>query len=264
MNKTKCVAVVTGPARSGTTMVNRIVNSHPEVMSGFELGILLSRIPEHRSSVWKIHSEWMSHGGAQFGLPDGYLEDVDGLTIDEVYGYIAEHKGSKGESFIESLISDSRYFTDKTPEYFFHLHGVVRLVEGSGIPVIAIVKDFDSYLHSLLRRPESYGGNDVSLTLKALRDIPDSVYMVKHESYLRDPSGFAGVIQNIIFDHNPQLERCHLSLGGFQSKIRGKDYPYNNWSPTEMTDDVKERMERFEYIRSEYVECYEGIHCVAG
>ena len=62
MNKLICI--ITGPERNGTTYLKSLIDSHPDIYSGFETGLLLNK---DFKSV-KPFSEWIYHPNNQWGL----------------------------------------------------------------------------------------------------------------------------------------------------------------------------------------------------
>jgi hypothetical protein len=42
------LCIVTGMEHSGTTHLSKILSAHPEIMSGFECGLLLSNIKDYQ------------------------------------------------------------------------------------------------------------------------------------------------------------------------------------------------------------------------
>jgi hypothetical protein len=217
----------------------------------------------------------MSNGGSQFGLPKSYLSDIENVSINEIYSYVSKNKGSGGDNLIQKKIREAPFFTDKTPEYFFFLNEVVDLTNGLDIPVIAIVKDFDSYLYSLARRGSSRPGIPIPLSIEAMRDIPSSVYMFKYENYLKNPNIFISLVEEIVYRHNPNLDVEKLSLEKFEQKIGDEYYPYNNWEKGVLTDaateiksectytseELSQRIKKFEHFKDEYSEFYDKIIC---
>jgi len=69
----KLLCIITGPERNGTTYVEKIICSHPDLFCGFETGILLN----HDFSKSQPFCKWIYHRGFQWGLRKDIKLDND-------------------------------------------------------------------------------------------------------------------------------------------------------------------------------------------
>ena len=151
MSNSVLAAIVTGMPRSGTTLISRILMSHPQVWSGFETGILLREFEN------SIHATWMTHGRWHWGLK---AEDLKRINRTECYEtkfrLLREVAGTKQKygpfSFMHRNFQGSPYVIDKTPQYVFEIDEVLKKTDA---PVFMVYKDFPTYFRSQTSRSES-------------------------------------------------------------------------------------------------------------
>ena len=121
IKENKCVCIITGMERSGTTYISKLVNSHSNIFSGFECGILLEDLNKFDNCL--PFSKWLAHPNFHFGLPKNYLNEIKYYNYDNIYDYIYIHKGSYDDN-IQKLIKKSDFFVDKTPRYIYHFEEI--------------------------------------------------------------------------------------------------------------------------------------------
>jgi len=234
MNKTKCVAIIGGIAKSGTTLLARIINSHSQIFSGVECGILM-KTPETFHTV-KPYAEWLLQGGEFFGLPDSYLDDIKNLSYEEIYNYISLNKGSKGGhkfnegskgDHLQKMMRSTPYFVDKGPRYYMHLKGICEKLKGLNIPIFIICKKFNSLYHSYCVKRNIGVEKVVTKTNVFVQNVQgtfENVYFIRHEEFTADPEEYIQKISRILYEYNPDLAEEQLSLERFAEKINGHHY----------------------------------------
>ena len=75
----KLICIITGPERNGTTLVEKIVFSHPDIFGGFETGLLL----DEDFSTCKPFNKWIYRGRWMWGLSRDI--DLTGKSFKEKY-----------------------------------------------------------------------------------------------------------------------------------------------------------------------------------
>ena len=234
-----CVAIITGMERSGTTLLSKIINSHQDVFSGFECGILLDKLNNFKAVM--PFADWLKHGSWQFGLPNNYLDEIKDVKYAEIYKYIFENKGShcnKNPSNPQNLIKKSNFFIDKTPKYFESFEVIYNKVKGENIPVFIILKHFDDIFYSqCIKRNRSQKSFFISTkkvikSLKYLKEnSPINVYVFSYRNFIINKDKYISKIEEILYKCNPALLKETLSIAKFEKKIEGltPPYPYSNW-----------------------------------
>jgi hypothetical protein len=235
MKQNKCVSIVCGMERNGTTYIGGLINSHSNIFSGFECGILLDNLTSFNREPFV---KWLSHGGWNFGLPKNYTDDIKKLNYNNIYDYIYEHKGTThGKDNLESmLITKSKYFIDKCPAYIYELQDVYNKIKNTQIPIIVVLKNFDHNHHSCcVKRKENITNfiDKIKKTINSLNFIsqlnPENIFVFSYDYFMIDETKGIRMLENIIYRFNPELVYEALTLQNFIKKIESKDYPYKNW-----------------------------------
>jgi len=139
----KLVCIITGPEHNGTTYLKNLLDSHPDIYSGFETGLLLNDDFE-KSIPFK---DRVYHGEFNWGLPKNINLFDKSLTIEDKYSLLYNNKGSyEGDN--QKLIKESKYIVDKTPIYFANLPDVYKRLDSEDIPVIITIKNFEECYNS--------------------------------------------------------------------------------------------------------------------
>lgn len=133
-NEDALAAVVCGMPFSGTTLMSRIICSHPLVNSGFECGLLLSASPHTFEGDAPRFFEWMTSGEP----PHNWLLTADQLTrVCEAQTFYDAYSRLVDSCALFS--EDVPYVLDKTPAYVYNLAKTMRKVPST--PFVVIRKD---------------------------------------------------------------------------------------------------------------------------
>lgn len=184
------LCVVTGMEHSGTTYLSKILSAHPEIMSGFECGLLLSNIKDYQKvGPWYT---WMQDSAdtGQWGiLPKNMKKICNADTYYEAYHLIKQYSGDNGSEKIKNLFRNASYIIDKTPAYVYSLETIMGKIN---VPFLVVRKDivtqYKSYkkrgqaLHFFVMLYMSY----MSSLKKALEKYPDRVMVIDHGELLKD------------------------------------------------------------------------------
>lgn len=226
---TKLAAIVTGMQHSGTTYLNDVINSHSNIMSGFECGILLGDLKNFKQV--KPFSDMLKTGSFQFGLPDDYLEKIKNMNYPEVFDYIQRNKGSKNDLFQQTLMQTCEYFTDKTPDYIYQIETIHNKIKGLNIPILIVLKNYDEIYYSWIIKRELTTDHFNWLILKCIKslkyilDNPNSnIYVFKYNDIITKEAEYNKYIMNIILKHNKTLSNEILSKSNYIRKIKDNTY----------------------------------------
>jgi len=132
---------------SGTTLLSQLLHAHPQVASGAECGILLSKLHEfdRLDPFWGWMAARHSWG---WGLNEDDRQALLGAqSYEEAYGILAVNKGKNTlDPDLRRLFLASDIIYDKTPAYVFQLANVLTKID---VPCCVVVKSwreiYDSY-----------------------------------------------------------------------------------------------------------------------
>lgn len=228
-------AVVTGLEHSGTTYFSRLLNSHPNISSGFECGIFLGNL----SHFGEVHpfSDWLKLGESLFGLPSTYLEDIKNMTYAEVVVYINKNKGSHDGEQQADVRSGSMY-VDKTPSYMRAFPEIYHKIKSIGrpVPIFIVLKSFDQFYHSYsVKRnfSDSVILERAKVTIRTLTFVKENslrdVYVFLYEEVITHEANLSSVMMNILIRYHPSLKKVAL-----RDRLCFQDAPCeSNLSPVE-------------------------------
>uniref|UniRef100_A0A6C0J3K9 Uncharacterized protein n=1 Tax=viral metagenome TaxID=1070528 RepID=A0A6C0J3K9_9ZZZZ len=233
------IGIITGMERSGTTVLHNLINSHSQITSGFECGILLGTLNNFEQN--EPFGVWMRQNRYQFGLEyNKYLDDIKDMTYKEVYQYIGKNKGSHGGHF-QSIMHKSKYFIDKTPRYIYELESVIKKIEGIYIPIIIILKDFDYiYFSQVYKRNQDINEftENIEKCIKTMEFLENNfysnIYLFQCADAVKDKKKLASRLMNILKEYTPNLEEEELSFERWKKKLvvdeKDELYPYRHWT----------------------------------
>lgn len=248
------LCIITGLEGSGTTYLSYILNSHSQVFSGYETGILLTD-PDKFHEI-KPYNTWLSHGSFHWGLPNNFLEIIKNMEYDEIYNYIYINKGSKFENIDmtpQYYIRKSLYFFDKTPRYIYNFKKIYQNLNNNKLPFFLVFKKFNeiytSYVFKRNNTKETFYFNILKIIdlLNWLKENKiKNVYVINFENILE--KNFIKKIQNIIYTYNVKINKEDLNIKMYYSKVLNYDYPYKNWVPCSS----KEQIYTIDFIKKTY------------
>jgi hypothetical protein len=251
MNELACI--ITGPERNGTTLFKKILDSHPDIFSGFETGILLNK----DFSQCAPFCDWIYNKGAHWGLDRDI--SLRGKSFSEKYDLLFEHKGSYyRECAIQNLIRKSRYLVDKTPAYIRKLK-YIRENTCKDVPIFIIIKNFKNYYTScVVKRKESEAVflkkiQSTKYSLEYLNEIENSenIYLFQYEDVINNEPQLVNQIKRILSN---RIDTSHdMSSSLFEEKMQKMqvDYPYSKWIP-ESTQLNEQDFLKYSKIQSNY------------
>ncbi len=233
----KLVAIVTGPERNGTTYLKNLLDSHPNIFSGFETGFLIDD-DFSKSIPW---NDYVIQGNYHWGLPKNINLTDKNLTITDKYKLLLDNKGSY-EGHIQNLIKNSTHIVDKTPAYFRILPQVCERVNNRSVPIIITIKYFQDYYTSLMKREmsEKFFLNlvnqniEVMIWLKKNKGKNRNIYLFCYEDITK-----ARFIRNLKKIISKRIcTDSEMSFEKYEEKINGvsKGNPYYNWKPTKLME----------------------------
>ena len=198
----KLILVITGPEHNGTTYVEKIVYSHPEIFSGIECGILSNKGFFNEEEPF---SEWIYLEEYNWGLNKNIKLDIN-TPIEKRYELLYNNKGS-GSDYIQQLIKESKYLVDKTPFYFRDFEVVYNNIQEYNIPIIISIKSLkENYFSYVIKRnvPEHIFIDRIKLYLDTLRWLNinknklKNVYLFSYNDIIKYNSNFIKKIKEIL------------------------------------------------------------------
>ena len=250
----KLICIITGPERNGTTFVEKIAFSHPDIFSGFETGLLL----DEDFNTCEPFCEWIYRSGYHWGLSKEI--DLTGKSFKEKYDLLFKYKGSYHDSNpIQKLIYKSKYLVDKTPAYIRNLEFVHKNIP-QDIPIIIVIKKLeDDYISKIIKR--NYIKNISSwevktkLTIKSLKYIETigkthkNIFIFRYDEIVKYTDNFIEKIKNIL-QHKINTN-AEMSVAGYIKKIGGYAWePYGDWKSNELKLD--EKFQKYKNLQTEY------------
>jgi len=145
-NSNPLLCLVTGMEHSGTTIISKIISSHPDIYTGYEGGVLQGDLDDFKNK--KPFFNWMmepcdkGHWGI---LPKDMIDICSSDTYDEAYIKIKKYAGKNGPELFRNIFQNSKYIIDKTPQYVYHLDSIMQKVS---VPVIITEKTYDQLYKS--------------------------------------------------------------------------------------------------------------------
>lgn len=117
--------IICGYERSGTTLLNEIFRNHPELDSGFEVGVLLANSIANFKTL-NPYNRITTNG---WGLTKSSFDYIcQSKTYDEFYFRLKEKS---------PFINQNCKIFDKTPAYMGNLHNIVYMVD---VPIVVLYK----------------------------------------------------------------------------------------------------------------------------
>lgn len=205
--------------KSGTTLLSQLLNGHPNIASGVELGFLLSNILDFK--YLSPFYDWMTADNWGWGIT---VQDREKLmtanSFDEMYFMLNEFKGKNHQdTYLRQLFESSEWIYDKTPKYIYHLNTVMKKVDRPFIitfktPLegIAGVKKRGANVDAFLR---GYARALRQIT-RASERAPDRLLVVKYRSLATDPTATMNAVKRFIGiddDIELSLERYNERFG---------------------------------------------------
>ena len=240
------LCVITGPERSGTTLIEKIVCSADNIFSGFECGILLSR--NFSNDICRPFNEWIYHHNYHWGLDQNH-PIVNGPDFAQKYETLYKYKGSDYKHCgIQRLIKNSSMIVDKTPRYFKRFKYVHPRIP-KDIPVIVTIKTLkEDFTSVCVKRKhityKKFYTQRYLPQLKTLKYILSKTMSQKHYSNLYlfkycDPDldipKLQTSIQYILRKRHPAISDLDINKYEEKLKLSGADpEPYANYSPEEI------------------------------
>ncbi len=255
----KLVCIITGPERNGTTYFKNLLDSHPDIFSGFETGLLLD--DDFKKSL--PFKDWIYNGNYQWGISKDINLFDKNLTISDKYSFLYHNKGSC-QGYNQKLIRESKYLVDKTPAYFKKLPEIYKRLNNKDIPIIISIKYYEElYNSTVVKRGSSidkFMENtaayiDVMIWLKENKKQLKSIYLFSYKDIIK--SKFIDKLKQIIGGRiNVNYE---LSHDKYLEKIQKSDTnrPYYNWKKTEIVkipESLKEKESIYDNLINELKE----------
>lgn len=231
------LCIITGPERCGTTYIEKLVNSHSIVFSGFETGLLLGNLNKFHSEAIPFNN-WITHGGYQWGVPENYNNNMILNSYVDAYEYLYKNKGSCKDD-IQKLIANSKFIFDKTPAYIYDLKNIYKKIS-KNIPIIIVMKKANPYYNSFKKYNNMSDDNFINYLNKIILSLefidetkPENVFLFDYNYSVDNEEKYIKKIEDIIYKYNNNLPYENMSLEKYNNKT-DKNAPYANWFPEEL------------------------------
>jgi hypothetical protein len=241
----KLLVIITGPEKCGTTYLKYLIDSIPDITSGFETGLLL----EQNFELAIPFCKWIHMGGAYWGVPK-YINFFDtNLSFNDKYELLFNNKGLISTDNMEyhdiihqNLIKKSKYIIDKTPAYFVNLPHIFKNIPNN-IPVVITIKYFKDYYYSLCVKKKYVEDCDFDIlinkninTLLWLKyNRPSNVYLFLYNDILKPD--FKNKLKEIL-SYKIDLTDVEISYENFVKKIENQIHCYSDWEPSNICFDL--------------------------
>ena len=189
--------IITGFAKGGTTLVNGILNNHPQICNGFETGLLYEdKLINFLNTSSKEKSSYYNILKISWDLTDQDIEYIcSSQDWFEAYNRLKEKS---------PLTRDKKTFIiDKTPRYLGELSKVLSKIPN--IPCILVVRDPRSVVCSQLR-------NELRQFIREDRS--------KITNFIKDPERLKLLISNLSKNYNRCREKYLDAINnGYKDRI---------------------------------------------
>ena len=202
------LAFIVGSQRSGTTWLQKLIASHPNVRSGSESFLFSLHIgPELRT--WNEELTLLKEGKARTGLPSYF-------TQEEFIPILTEHMLNL-LSPILSPLGEEQIFLDKTPDHAFYLPEIAQMLPKSKI--IHILRDGRDVVASMINASKSSGWGKhwaPSDPRKAARMWVKHVEAVRKAEKLLSKEQFIEVRYEELLSSTPQILKTVMEFIGLK------------------------------------------------
>jgi len=140
--------IVTGCENSGTTILSDLVQSAPNLYSGFECGVLLADAPRDFPNVQPFY-DWIASpvASGNWGLDGAQRDD---LTNSSACHADMFRRLRRYSPLFRSALTNASWIVDKTPGYVYKLAKVMD--RSPGVPVLVTLKPREKQIESWLKR----------------------------------------------------------------------------------------------------------------
>lgn len=246
------VCIITGPEHNGTTYLKNILDSHPNIFSGFETGLLLN----HDFSKTIPFKDWIFHNGFHWGLSKDINLFDKSLSIKDKYKLLLDNKGS-GDCNIQNKIKKSSYIVDKTPAYFRKLSQVYKILDCKDIPILITIKYYkECYISYVVKRKMSIeifnekinNWMNSMIWFKNNKKELKNIYLFRYKDIIKPE--FIKKLKIIIADRiNVNYEMSYDNYIEKLSEMEAEKQPLSNWKSQENIHDklcIPEKLKEIE------------------
>lgn len=235
---------ITGPERNGTTYFSHLIYSLPEVYSGFETGIMISKNFYHNTPF----SEWIYHRGQHWGVSSNILFK-DSMSYEEKYNILYNNKGSYHKNCIyQKLIYESKWIVDKTPRYIYNIKNLIFNIP-LNIPIFIVLKKLKDFYISVCVKRESSNKKfieNIKLIIENLNFLKNNmnknIHVFLYDDILKDI--FVKKINTIVKErYKKDINICYED---FLKKTKGNRFVYSDWKKTSITVELPQDIKFFE------------------
>jgi len=231
MNSLACI--IAGLEHSGTTILSKIIASHPSIFGAFETGVMATDLPHFKDS--NPFNRWIeSPDGISLGLGRGASNIISSMNnYEKVYSFIFRNRGiayPNNHPFKRLLLS-ADYLYDKCPIYIYNLPYICSVVNNR-IPIFIILKKGRSTYHSyIIKRGISIDAfrDKISRAIESLRFIKNNptsrnMFVIDYDDYMQNNEKYNIFIMNTINYFKPTIPILPISIERFHYKMHRYQY----------------------------------------
>ena len=202
--KGKGLIFIGGAPRSGTTLVQRIINAHNEVYGGPEFDLIPAIIRLKKSFDCKIQS----------GRINAFLDKQD---ADKIFSEFI-----KNLLFVKKEKEHVKYLSEKTPSNILIFNELMDLLPEA--KYIVVVRDPRAVVSSMLEVGKKNGRKNLDFTQNVFASVQ---YINKcwdsGSKALEKPKTILVQYENIISSQNNEIQRIYSQLGLSEQEIKLSD-----------------------------------------
>ena len=211
--------IVTGMERSGTTIVSRLIMSHPTLMGGFEGGVLLGSSPADFEHIHPFY-EWMTGPQYMWNLTSSQRNEMVHGSSCHAEMYHTLRQKSPLFSQGRQLSRHKMYLVDKTPRYVYTLPTIME--RAPEIPVVVMERDYEELVEAWARRGVNETAtqekrNQFRYNLESAQTLyPDRIHVVNVTRFYQDPNQ---VMSEVFTFLNLTWNETYLGMEAYNAKL---------------------------------------------
>lgn len=265
MSDKTLLCVITGMEQSGTTYLSKLLAADPDIMCGFECGLLLDDVRRFCDVQpwydWMQQTTAIGHWGI---LPENMAAVCAAPSYDEAYGRIKRYAGDIGPPQVKRCFQQARYLIDKTPRYVYRLDRIMAKVDA---PFIVIRKKAAAQYLSHKKRDTAlpsflpYHHRSAMAVKRAAAAYPERLLVISYEGLRADEQATLKSIYAFLNRPYPGplrlaafFERTGLDADTFTSKAGGMPKEFSGPAAAVTLTEREKKMlrvyERYSFIPS--------------